>query len=343
MEFVPARNPKDFLYKNKLQEYAQKSLIPLPIYQTINEGKQHAPKFRSFVMIDGVGFVSSSTFSSRKEAEQDAARIALEGILQKTKQEGMHLIHQDKIFCKSILNEYAMKATVDKPVYTTAQSGSVIPVFVSTLVFGGKSYIGAHGKTKKEAEQSAARVAIESILSSSDTKALMSQIIKSKSRFYAAVHGTDALAVNLNTNAGLVGSAEDQPGPWIQLGIGFHTAIENDKPLTGHNSEVFSSCEHVNAEVPRLVPSVLEKPMDEVLSQGNSELIQSDPYVPAFVQVPDGPQVMISSHIKKRSFETRNDHGQEKKAKSDEDFIRLSSASPEENPNAISETQIEDT
>ncbi|KAH7682701.1 Double-stranded RNA-binding domain-containing protein [Dioscorea alata] len=294
-------------------------------------------------MIDGVGFVSSSTFSSRKEAEQDAARIALEGILQKTKQEGMHLIHQDKIFCKSILNEYAMKATVDKPVYTTAQSGSVIPVFVSTLVFGGKSYIGAHGKTKKEAEQSAARVAIESILSSSDTKALMSQIIKSKSRFYAAVHGTDALAVNLNTNAGLVGSAEDQPGPWIQLGIGFHTAIENDKPLTGHNSEVFSSCEHVNAEVPRLVPSVLEKPMDEVLSQGNSELIQSDPYVPAFVQVPDGPQVMISSHIKKRSFETRNDHGQEKKAKSDEDFIRLSSASPEENPNAISETQIEDT
>lgn len=91
---------EDFLYKNKLQEYAQKSLIPLPIYQTINEGKQHAPKFRSFVMIDGVGFVSSSTFSNRKEAEQDAARIALEGILQKTKQEGMHLIHQVSfIFC----------------------------------------------------------------------------------------------------------------------------------------------------------------------------------------------------------------------------------------------------
>lgn len=195
---------------------------------------------------------------------------------------------------------------------------------------------------------------LDDISGGSDTKALMSQIIKSKSRFYAAVHGTDALAVNLNTNAGLVGSAEDQPGPWIQFGIGFHSAIENGKPLTGHDSEVFPSCEHVNAEVPHLVSSVLKKPNDEVLSQGNSELIQSDPYVPAFAQgsqlsgvgnsgfkpapnesysqkndqviasvdtsiVPDDPQVMISSHDKKRSFETRNDHGQEKKAKTDEE------------------------
>ena len=195
---------------------------------------------------------------------------------------------------------------------------------------------------------------LDDISGSSDTKALMSQIIKSKSRFYVAVYGTGALAANLNTNADLVGSAEDQSGPRIPIGIGFHTAIENDKLLTGHNSEVFSSCQHLNAEVPHLVPSVLKKPKDEGLSQENSELILSDPYAPAFAEGgqlsgagnsgfkptlnesysqgngqaiasvdtstdPDGPQVMISRHDKKRSSNTRNDHGQEKKAKTDEE------------------------
>lgn len=35
------------MHNNSLQEFAQKSNIALPVYETINEGQQHAPKFRS--------------------------------------------------------------------------------------------------------------------------------------------------------------------------------------------------------------------------------------------------------------------------------------------------------
>jgi hypothetical protein len=80
------------MHKNRLQEYTQRSGIPLPIYQTINEGSSHAPQFRSSVLIDGVSYTSPNTFSHRKAAEQDVAKLALEGISLKIKEEGCPLI-----------------------------------------------------------------------------------------------------------------------------------------------------------------------------------------------------------------------------------------------------------
>lgn len=65
------------LLKNRLQEYAQKAGIPLPIYHTTNEGTPHAPMFRSTVVINGATYTSPNVFSHRKSAEMDAARIAL--------------------------------------------------------------------------------------------------------------------------------------------------------------------------------------------------------------------------------------------------------------------------
>lgn len=82
------------MHKNRLQEYAQRSAIPLPIYQTVNEGSQHAPQFRSTVLVDGASYTSPNTFSHRKAAEQDVAKIALANILQKIKEEGCPLILQ---------------------------------------------------------------------------------------------------------------------------------------------------------------------------------------------------------------------------------------------------------
>ncbi|KAL5761687.1 hypothetical protein ACOSP7_017951 [Xanthoceras sorbifolium] len=74
------RSPKPLMYKNRLQEYTQRSLITLPLYQTINEGFQHAPEFRPTVMVDGETYISSNTFSHRKAVEQDVAKLALECI-----------------------------------------------------------------------------------------------------------------------------------------------------------------------------------------------------------------------------------------------------------------------
>ncbi|KAI8534576.1 hypothetical protein RHMOL_Rhmol10G0101300 [Rhododendron molle] len=173
------------LYKNRLQEYTQRLGLPFPVYQTTNEGFQHAPRFRSTVLVDGSSYTSTDTFLQRKAAEQDASRVALDELTPKMKDEGCRLICKDTVFCKSILNEYAVKMNLEMPTYTTIQPGGVLPVFVSNLVFNGATYTGDLAKSKKEAEQLAARAVIQSIMGNSDSGTTMSEIIKCKFKLYA--------------------------------------------------------------------------------------------------------------------------------------------------------------
>ncbi|KAG2666911.1 hypothetical protein I3843_15G084300 [Carya illinoinensis] len=180
--------PEQLMHKNRLQEYAQRSAISLPLYCTVNEGSQHAPQFRSTVTVDGETYTSPNTFSHRKAAEQDVAKLALENILQKIKDEGCPLINQDTVFCKSILHEFAVKMNLEMPTYNTIQPQGLIPVFTSSLVFNGVMYTGEAGRNKKEAEQLAARAVILSILGNSGSRTILSEIIKSKGKLYAALH-----------------------------------------------------------------------------------------------------------------------------------------------------------
>ncbi|KAF5741802.1 double-stranded RNA-binding protein 4 isoform X3 [Tripterygium wilfordii] len=184
----PASNPQQIKHKNRLQEYTQRACLPLPIYQTVNLGSQHEPKFWSTVLVDGATYSSSNTFSHRKAAEQDAARLALEFIPEKIKFEGPPIICEDTTFCKSILNEYAVKMNLDMPAYNTVQPHGSLPSFVSSLVFNGVSYTGNTGKNKKEAEQLAARAVILSLLGDNRTGTILYEIIKSKDKLYAAFH-----------------------------------------------------------------------------------------------------------------------------------------------------------
>ncbi|XP_052205005.1 uncharacterized protein LOC127809888 isoform X2 [Diospyros lotus] len=181
---LAANVPGPLVYKNRLQEYTQRSVLPFPSYDTVNEGSQHAPMFRSTVLVDGAYYTSPNAFRHRRAAEQDAARVALDAIMQKIKDEGCPLIGEDTIFCKSILNEYAAKMNLEKPTYKTIQEEGLLPLFVSSLVFNGVTYMGKAGRNKKEAEQLAARVVILSILGDSDSGMSMSEIIKSKFKLY---------------------------------------------------------------------------------------------------------------------------------------------------------------
>lgn len=185
---TPNRVPEHLMHKNRLQEHAQRSGIPLPVYQSHNEGFQHAPKFRASVSVDGVTYTSPNTFSHRKAAEQDVAKIALECISKKIKDEGCPLINQDTVFCKSILNEFAVKMNLELPAYSTRQSEALLPVFVSSLVFNGVTYTGEPGRSKKEAEQLAARAVIRTLLVTSGSATILSEIIKSKGKLYAALN-----------------------------------------------------------------------------------------------------------------------------------------------------------
>ncbi|XP_017442997.1 double-stranded RNA-binding protein 1 isoform X1 [Vigna angularis] len=86
------------MYKNRLQEFTSRSGNGFPVYQTINEGLQHIPKFRSTVRVAGIDYTSKSTFSQKKAAEQDVARLALEAILEKTREEGPSLVNENLSF-----------------------------------------------------------------------------------------------------------------------------------------------------------------------------------------------------------------------------------------------------
>ncbi|KAI5684367.1 hypothetical protein M9H77_05595 [Catharanthus roseus] len=200
--------PDQQRFKNKLQEYTQKAPTQLPVYQTVNEGTQHAPQFRCTVLVDGTYYKSPNTFPQRKGAEQDAARVALDDINQKIKDDGRPLICEDTTFCKSILNEYAVKIHVERPMYRTSQLEGHLPVFVSSVDFNGVSYSGGTGRNKKEAEQLAARAAILSALDS-DPSQTISSIIKSKLKLYATLNKTKDNSSVLNAAVPLPNIRED--------------------------------------------------------------------------------------------------------------------------------------
>ncbi|XP_031114786.1 double-stranded RNA-binding protein 4-like [Ipomoea triloba] len=177
-------------YKSLLQQYAQKARLLLPDYAIVNEGYPHAPQFRGTVSIGGEKYTSPNTFAHRKAAEQDAARHAMESMPPITKKEELQLlnnIHEDKMFCKSILNELVMKINVENPTYHTVQPDASVQAFKCTVVFNGRSYTGEAGRNKKEAERLAARAVIVSLLES-EHKTILSEIIQSKDKLYASIN-----------------------------------------------------------------------------------------------------------------------------------------------------------
>ncbi|XVF53801.1 hypothetical protein PTKIN_Ptkin05aG0128000 [Pterospermum kingtungense] len=173
--------PEHLLHKNRLQEYAQKAGLQLPVYQTSSEGFPHAPKFRASVRVNQTTYTSNQTFPHKKEAEQDVAKIALQTIKQTHHNKpSFSIIYEDPNCCKSILSEFAFRTNRNSPKYKTTQPDKLHPVYASSLVFDGQTYTGDVGRSRKEAEQLAARIAIESLLGS-DSGVLL-QIINSKNK-----------------------------------------------------------------------------------------------------------------------------------------------------------------
>jgi len=66
------------MHKNRLQSFAERTYKKQPIYNVEFEGESHQPKFRCTVEVGGQQFSSAGSFDRKKEAEQDAARVAYE-------------------------------------------------------------------------------------------------------------------------------------------------------------------------------------------------------------------------------------------------------------------------
>ncbi|KAJ1264467.1 hypothetical protein BS78_08G002900 [Paspalum vaginatum] len=159
-----------YVFKSRLQEYAQKAGLPTPEYHTLKEGPSHEPIFKSTVVVNNAKYESLPGFFSRKAAEQSAAEVALMEIVKSVPVSETKSIPavQETGLCKNLLQEYAQKMNYAIPSYICTKQASGVAPFVCTVEIGGIQYIGASARTKKEAEIKAARTALLAIQGQSE-------------------------------------------------------------------------------------------------------------------------------------------------------------------------------
>ncbi|PKA49378.1 Double-stranded RNA-binding protein 8 [Apostasia shenzhenica] len=154
-----------YVFKSRLQEYAQKVGIPTPVYETLMEGPSHEPVFRSTVIVNNIKYDSLPGFFNRKAAEQSAAEIALMELTKSGQMtECIPTVHETGL-CKNLLQECAQKMNYAIPSYHCTKKATGSNPFTCTIEIGGIQYIGAAARTKKEAEIKAARTALLAIQS----------------------------------------------------------------------------------------------------------------------------------------------------------------------------------
>ncbi|KAK4392842.1 Double-stranded RNA-binding protein 3 [Sesamum angolense] len=146
------------MYKNQLQELAQRSCFNLPSYACIREGPDHAPRFKASVNFNGEIFESPTYSTTLRQAEHAAAEVALNSLSARGPSRSLtaRVLDETGVY-KNLLQETAHRAGLKLPVYTTIRSGpGHAPVFTSTVELAGMNFTGESAKTKKQAEKNAA-------------------------------------------------------------------------------------------------------------------------------------------------------------------------------------------
>ncbi|KAG9457595.1 hypothetical protein H6P81_002103 [Aristolochia fimbriata] len=149
------------MYKNQLQELAQRSCFNLPSYACIREGPDHAPRFKATVNFNGEIFESPHFCTTLRQAEHAAAEVALNTLSKRGPSRSLaaKVLDETGVY-KNLLQETAHRAGLNLPVYTTVRSGpGHVPVFSCTVELAGMSFSGDPAKTKKQAQKNAAMAA----------------------------------------------------------------------------------------------------------------------------------------------------------------------------------------
>nr|BAB00641.1 dsRNA-binding protein ODB1 [Oryza sativa Japonica Group] len=161
-----------YVFKSRLQEYAQKTGLQTPEYHTFKEGPSHEPVFKSTVVINNTSYDSLPGFFNRKAAEQSAAEVALMEIVKSIPANANIPAVQETGLCKNLLQEYAQKMNYAIPSYICTKSASGLAPFICTVeIWWEYKYIGAAARTKKDAEIKAARTALLAIQGQSEGSA----------------------------------------------------------------------------------------------------------------------------------------------------------------------------
>ncbi|KAM5582070.1 double-stranded RNA-binding protein 5 [Rosa sericea] len=146
------------MYKNQLQELAQRSCFNLPSYSCIREGPDHAPRFKASVNFNGEIFDSPNYCTTLRQAEHSAAEVALNVLSTRGPSRSLtaRVLDETGIY-KNLLQETAHRAGLKLPVYTTVRSGpGHVPTFTCSVELAGMNFNGEAAKTKKQAEKNAA-------------------------------------------------------------------------------------------------------------------------------------------------------------------------------------------
>ncbi|CAF2165194.1 unnamed protein product [Brassica napus] len=153
------------MYKNQLQELAQRSCFNLPSYTCLREGPDHAPRFKATVNFNGEIFESPHYCSTLRQAEHSAAEVALAALSNRGPSHSLaaRILDETGVY-KNLLQEIAQRVGAPLPRYTTFRSGlGHQPVFTGTVELAGITFTGDQAKNKKQAEKNAAMAAWSSL------------------------------------------------------------------------------------------------------------------------------------------------------------------------------------
>ncbi|PWA85415.1 dsRNA-binding protein 2 [Artemisia annua] len=149
------------MYKNQLQELAQRSCFNLPSYTCIREGPDHAPRFKAVVNFNGDSFESPNYFTTLRQAEHAAAEVALSSLSSHSL--AARILDETGVY-KNLLQEISQRVGAPLPRYTTYRSGlGHLPVFTGIVELAGITFTGEPAKNKKQAEKNAAMAAWSSL------------------------------------------------------------------------------------------------------------------------------------------------------------------------------------
>ncbi|KAK6929197.1 Double-stranded RNA-binding domain [Dillenia turbinata] len=153
------------MYKNQLQELAQRSCFNLPSYTCIREGPDHAPRFKATVNFNGEIFESPNYCTTLRQAEHSAAEVALNSLSSRGPSHSLaaRILDETGVY-KNLLQEISQRVGASLPLYTTFRSGlGHLPVFTCTVELAGVTFTGEPAKNKKQAEKNAALAAWSSL------------------------------------------------------------------------------------------------------------------------------------------------------------------------------------
>ncbi|KAK6138084.1 hypothetical protein DH2020_028174 [Rehmannia glutinosa] len=140
------------MYKNQLQELAQRSCFNLPSYTCVREGPDHAPRFKAIVNFNGESFESPQYCSNLRQAEHSAAEAALISLSGRGPSHSLaaRILDETGVY-KNLLQEIAQRVGSPLPHYTTFRAGfGHQPVFTGTVKLAGIIFRENQQRTKSK-------------------------------------------------------------------------------------------------------------------------------------------------------------------------------------------------